>query len=289
MHSYFVTLMMLLLTAGPLGCGVVPSNARNWSPDQAVLAHGEFDGDLVTLHNVRNCEYRTASDYKVRYYTRTYDLRRIRSVDFVMVPFAGLPGAAHTFLSFGFEGKGRLEPGAAQAGDEPHDQRPADEYVAVSVEIRKEEGETYSFAKGIANGYELMYVLGDERDLIGLRANHRLDDVYVYRANATPEQARALLVDVIERANKLRAEPEFYNLVSNNCTTNVMQHVNKIARHPIAYNYQVMFPGYADRLAYDLGLIRGRESFERTKLEARVNRLAYVHRESAEFSSQIRR
>jgi len=251
-----------------VGCGVVPSNARNWSPDQAVLAYGEMSGDLVTLHNVRNCEYRSTDDYTVRHYTKTYDLNQLRSVDFVMVPFAGLPGAAHTFLSFGFD-------------DE--------QYVAVSVEIRKEQGESYSFVKGISNGYELMYVIGDERDLIGLRANQRLDDVYVYRANATPEQARALFVDVIERTNKLRSEPEFYNLVTNNCTTNVMQHVNKIAKHPIAYNYQVLFPGYADRLAYDLGLIRGKESFERTRLEARVNKLAYENRESPDFSKAIRR
>ena len=251
-----------------LGCSVVPSNSRDWSPDQAVLAYGELSDDLVTLHNVRNCEYRTTDDYTVRYYTKTYDLNQIRSVDFVMVPFAGLPGAAHTFLSFGFE-------------DEQH--------VAVSVEVRKEKGESYSFVKGISNGYELIYVIGDERDLIGLRANQRLDDVYLYRANATPEQARALFVDVVERANKLRTEPEFYNLVTNNCTTNVMRHVNKIASHPIAYNYQVLLPGYADRLAYDLGLIRGAESFERTREEARVNRLAYVYRDSPDFSKAIRR
>jgi hypothetical protein len=189
-------ILALLVVSVATGCGVMPTNERDWSPDQAVLSYGEFEGDLVTLYNVRNCEYHATDDYNVRYYTRAYDLNQLRTVDFIMVPFAGLPGAAHTFLSFGFDGP-------------QNSAEPAEQYVAASVEIRKEKGETYSFTKGIANGYELMYVIGDERDLIGLRANHRLDDVYIYRANATPEQARALFVDVVDRANKLRKEPEF--------------------------------------------------------------------------------
>jgi hypothetical protein len=170
-------------------------------------------------------------------------------------------------LSFGFEG---------------------DEYVCVSVEIRREKGEKYSPWAGFVRQYELMYVIGDERDLIQLRTNHRLDDVFVYRTRATPDQARLLFVDMLARANKLTREPEFYHTVTNNCTTNVVNHINKLWPNRIAYNVQLVLPGYSDRVAYALGLLDTTKSFDETRQAARVNRLAYVHRESAQFSAAIR-
>ena len=262
----------LLITAialVALGCQASgPSNSRNWSADQAVLPYAEFDGPRVQLHNIRNCSYRTTDDFTVSYYDKTFDLEKLNRVDFIMVPFSELPEGAHTMLSFGFND---------------------DDYLGISVEVRREKGETYSITKSLANGFELMYVIADERDLIALRTNQRLDDVYLYRANATPEQARALLVDMLERANQLRNQPEYYHLITNNCTTNIMRHINRISPGRVPYNYEVLFSGYSDRLAYRLGLIGDGQSFERAKLAARVNKLAYVHRESPDFSKNIRR
>ncbi|MBN2582741.1 MAG: DUF4105 domain-containing protein [Planctomycetes bacterium] len=245
-----------------------PSNDRNWSPDQAVLPYAEFHGDQVTVHNIRNCTYRTADDYTVTFYDKTFELGELDSVDFIMVPFADLPGVGHTMLSFGFGGR---------------------DYLAVSVEIRREKGEQYSPAKAALHQYELMYVVGDERDLIGLRANYQQSEVYVYRTRATPEQARALLVDVMLRANKLAQEPEFYDLLTNNCTTNIVRHVNQLASNRVPYEYRVLLPGFSDQLAYDLGLLDTDTSFAQTKLRARVNRLAYQNRDAADFSQMIRR
>lgn len=245
-----------------------PSNDRDWTPDQAVLSSAEFDGNLVHVHNIRNCDYRTETDYDVRHYDKTFDLDKLDEVDFVVSPFPDSKVLAHTFLSFGFEG-----------GD----------YVAVSVEIRKERGESYSPLGGLQNKYEIMYVVADERDLIGLRANHRLADVYLYRAKATPRQARALFVDIMRRTNKLSEQPEFYNTVANNCTTNIMRHVNRIAPARIPYGYQVLLPGLTDKLAYDLDLLDSKKPFAETRLEARVNRLAFEHRDDPEFSRKIRR
>ena len=195
---------LLLLTS--TGCTLVrhPSNNRNWSPDQAVLPSAEFSGETVRIHNIRNCKYRTAEDFTVNFYDKDFDLSKIRTVDFVMVPFSDMPGGAHTFLSFGFEGE---------------------QYVDVSVEVRKEKGEKYSMKRAVTHPYELMYVVGDERDLIQLRTNHWLEDTYVYRAKAPPEEVRKLFVDVMQRANHLVDHPEFYNLFTNNCTTNIRQHV----------------------------------------------------------------
>lgn len=250
------------------GCsGFAPSNQRSWVSDHALLPRAELRGDQVEVHNVRNCEYTSDEDYVLRYYDKTFDLNQIQSVDFIIVPFADLPQIAHVMLSFGFAN---------------------DQYVCVSVEIRREKGEEYSPVAGFLQKYELMYVVGDERDLIQLRTIHRLDDVYVYRTRATPEQARLLFVDMLTRANKLSREPEFYNTLTNNCTTNVVNHINKLWPNRIAYNVQLVLPGYSDRMAYELGLLDTDKSFAETRAAARVNRLAYEHRDSARFSAMIR-
>src|SRR5439155_738653 len=136
---------------------------------------------VAVVHNVRNCHYESADDFVVDWYDKRVRLADARTVDFIVVPFKESPLLAHTMLSFGF----------------------ADDYhLGVSVEIRRELGEAYSPIKGGLRQYELMYVLGDERDLIELRAIHRHDTVYLYRTKATPQQAAALLADVLDRVNK---------------------------------------------------------------------------------------
>ncbi|MFZ5832759.1 MAG: DUF4105 domain-containing protein [Planctomycetota bacterium] len=244
-----------------------PSNNRIWAKDQQVLPRAEFRGNLVTVRNIRSAEYRSVDDFDVAYYDKTFDIDRLTSVDFIVVPFNDIPGIAHTMLSFGFEDQ---------------------EFLGVSVEIRKEEGESYSPVRGFFNQYELMYVAADERDLILKNTNHWLCDVYLYRTTATPEKARRLFLDVTDRMNKLAVQPEFYNTVSNNCTTNIRDHINRCFPNRIPYDYRVLLPGYSDELAYDLGLIEADGSYEETRLKARVNYQAYLHREAADFSRKIR-
>ena len=251
------------------GCQALqPTNQADWSPDQAVLPTAEYRGNLVTIHNVRNCQYRGTSDYTVRHEDRTYDLDNLRTVDFIVVPFKEAPQLAHTMLSFGFA---------------------HDDYLAVSVEIRKRRDEAFSAWKGMLPHYEVMYVAADERDVVALRTNHRHDDVYVHRTRATPEQARALFVDVTARMNKLAAEPEFYNTFTNNCTTNIRRHVNDLAPGRVPYDYHVLLPGYSDEMAYNLGMLASTEPFPLAREHARVNELAFRYRDAPDFSRQIRR
>jgi hypothetical protein len=258
----------MLALALSAGCRITPSNDRDWAPQYSQVATADFRGNLVTIHNVRNCDYRTEDDFDAHFTDRTYDLSKLDSVDYILVPFADMPSVAHTFLSFGFKGQ---------------------EYVAISVEVRHLRGENYTPVRDLFNQSEIAYVVGDERDLIRLRSNIRKDDVYLYRARTTPAQSQALFVDMLVRANKLAREPEFYNTLTNNCTTNIVTHVNHVVPQKISYGYQILFPGLSDRLAYDLGLIKGDGSFERTKAEARINRLAYIYRDSPDFSQRIRR
>jgi hypothetical protein len=246
----------------------VPSNDRDWVPGLDVLATADFDGSQVTVHNIRNCTYLTENDYVLDHYDKTFDLTKITSVDFIVVPFKDSPSLAHTMLSFGFQDK---------------------DYVVVSVEARLEKGEVYSPLRGANQEMELMYVVGDERDLIQLRTEQRDVDVYVYRARVGPHEVRAMFVDMLERANKLSKKPEFYDTFTNNCTTNIVDHINKLNPNLIAYTYQILLPGHSDRLAYDLGLLDRSVPFETLKRRAHVNARAHVFASRADFSQQIRR
>jgi hypothetical protein len=245
-----------------------PLNDRDWVSNMAVMPLAEFRGDQVTIHNVRNCRYRSADDYDLGYYDRTFDLNHLTSVDFVVVPFNELPDLAHTMLSFGFDDR---------------------DYVMASVEIRREKGESFNPLKGFFRQYELMYVVADERDLIPKYANNYNCAVYLYRSTATPEQARRLFVDVLQRANQLRDHPEFYNTLTNNCTTNIRQHINHLKPDRVPYDYRVLMPGYSDALAFDLGLIEPHGTFAQTKQRAMVNYQAYLFRDDPQFSQKIRR
>lgn len=269
--------LFILLIVGSFGCRaatkvVAPSNVRNWSPDQAVLPYAEVIGNQVTVRNVRHCQYFSDDVYVVNHSDRRYDLNDLQSVDFFIIPFENMPAIAHTMLSFEFR---------------PPGERP--QWLAASVEIRKEDGEEYAAWKGTARQYELMYVLADERDVVEVRAHHRGEDVYRYRTTATPEQARRLLVDVLGRVNELASRPEFYNTVTNNCTTNIARHINRISPRRLRYDYHILLPGYSDKLAYDEGLIERYGSFEATKAKAFITPIANKFAGRDDFSELIRR
>ena len=164
-----------------------------------------------------------------------------------------------------------------------------EDYLAVSVEIRRERGEEFSPIKGFFQQYELMYVVADERDVIQKRVNCDLSEVYLYHSTATPQQARTLFKDVMRRVDKLAREPEFYDTLTNNCTTNIRNHINHLKPDEVPYDYRVLLPGYSDQLAYDLGLIEHHGPYEETRDRANVNYLAYLHRDAPDFSVLIRR
>jgi hypothetical protein len=244
-----------------------PANDRDWTADQERLPSAVFSGDSVQIKNVRNARYRSTSDFDVRWEDRRYDLGKLESVWFIVEPFADWRGPAHTFLSFGF-GNG--------------------EYVAISVEIRKEKDESFSPLAGVLRQYELTYVVGDERDLIGLRANHRQDDVYLYKVRTTPEKMRALFVSMLNRANQLVQEPEFYNTLTNTCTTNIVDHINVIAPGRIPFSYKTVLPAYSDDLTYDLGLIETTLPREQYRAAHQINELAKRYADTDKFSQAIR-
>lgn len=261
-----VTLCFIILAIA-LNIFTAPSNDRVWNEDQVVLQQTQFIGDLVTIRNIRNFTYTSPTEYEPKYYDKTFDLKKIKKVYYIVEPFSGFPGAAHTFLSFEFEGN---------------------QFISISVEIRKEVGESYSPTQGLFNQYELMYVIADERDVLKLRSNYRKDEVFVYPMKADKEKARALFVDMLERSNKLSERPEFYNTLLNTCTTNIVDHVNKISEKRIPFSLEILFPKNSDKKAYDLGLIDTDLPFEEARKKFKVNERAEKYKNNLDFSVRIR-
>jgi hypothetical protein len=244
-----------------------PSNDRDWVPEQRLLAEIHFDDSTVDIRNVRNVRYRSTTDFDVRHHNAQYDLDALESVWFIVEPFADWDGAAHTFVSFGFA-DGR--------------------YLAVSVEIRKEVGEDFSLVQGLFRSYEIIYVIADERDVIGLRANHRHDDVYLYPMRADRPAMRAMLVDILQSAEALRHTPRFYNTLTQTCSTTIVDHINKVVPQAIPFSYKIIAPGYSDELAYELGLIDTDLPFESLRAHYRINDAAAAYADAEDFSARIR-
>lgn len=251
---------------------LAPSQHRDWQPLYSVLPTAEFRGHEVTVRNVRYCKYMDADTYVPDWYNKTLDVRHIQAVDFVLMPFPKSPALAHTQISFEFQ----------PPGEPPN-------YLVVSAEVRKEKGETYGPVKGSARQFELTYVVADERDSIESQTQYKDRDVYLYRSTATPDAAQRLFVDVMARVNGLAAQPEFYDTLTNNCTTNIIDHINRIHPRRVTYDYRAMLPGLSDKLAYDQGLIVRHGTFEQTKAQAYVNLRAERFAGRDDFSVMIRR
>jgi len=244
-----------------------PSNDRNWKASMAVLPYARIRDDRVKVYNVRNCTYISEDEYVVNHEDRTYDLDDVETLDFIVCPFKETPSLAHTMMSFGFRDG---------------------EYLGISIEVRLEEGESYSAAGGTAHQFELMYVVADERDLIQLRTEIRNSDVYIYRCRVTKDEVRALLVDILKRVNTLKKRPEFYDTFMNNCTTNIVAHINQVRPGTIPWEPVSFLTGYADREAYRLGLLVDHGSFEQTKRQAHITSLAHRYAQQPRFSAMIR-
>ena len=243
------------------------TNDRDWQPEVAVTPWAHIDGDLVTIRGVRNLDYRTEADFVPHWDDRTYDLRKLDSVDLIAVYWAG-KAIAHIMLSFGFEGK---------------------DYVAFSIETRKAKGQSYSTIAGFFKQYELVYIAADERDVIRVRTNYRQpqEDVYVYRVRTPRENIRRVFLDYMKTMNELRDHPQFYNTLTTNCTTGVRLHTKVNPEHP-PFSWKVVLSGYVPAYSYELGRLDTSRPFPELERMSRVNDRAHAADKDPAFSQRIR-
>jgi Domain of unknown function (DUF4105) len=261
----FFALFALLLACW---FSIEPSNSRAWQPDVAVLPFASIDGERVTLHNIRNIDYRSETDFTTAYYDRTFDLDQVESAELVAVYWMG-PAIAHVFVSFGF-------------ADGHH--------VAISIETRKELGESYSTVQGFFRQYELYYVVADERDVIRLRTNYRHDppeDVYLYRVQGSAENRRRLLLEYLHKINALKEHAEFYNSLTTNCTSNIWMHSRVNPGH-LPYSWKILLSGYVPEYLYEHGRLDTSVPFEELRRRGHVNARAQAADKAEDFSQRIR-
>jgi hypothetical protein len=194
-------------------------------------------------------------------------LEDVRSVDFIVVPFKETPAIAHTMLSFGL-------------ADGQH--------IVFSAEARLKQGQDYALVPGATNQYEIMWVVGTERDLIRLRTDIRDVDVYLYPIRAEPESIQKVFLAAVARVNEIARTPEHYDVITNNCTTNIVDLVNSLRPGYIPPDLRVVLPGHSDRLAYNLGLLAVEGPFQQIKAASKINMVAKLNSDAADFSAAIR-
>jgi uncharacterized protein DUF4105 len=242
-----------------------PSNDGNWQPDVAQLAWAEINGDEVTFHNVRNCDYRTETDYTPHWETRTVRLSQITGID-LAINYWGSPWIAHPIVSFQF-------------ADAPP--------LCFSIETRKKLGQTYSTIGGLYRQFALIYIVADERDVIRLRTNYRKEDVYLYHTTISPADARERFLEYIDSLNALRKKPRWYNAITTNCTTSIRtQHPPK---ERVPWDWRILLNGKGDELLYQRHfIVTGGLPFSELKSRSRIDARARAANDAPDFSKLIR-
>ncbi|MFY9941047.1 MAG: DUF4105 domain-containing protein [Desulfobacterales bacterium] len=242
-----------------------PSNDREWQVDVARLPTATLEGSLLRARNLRNFDYDSETDFTERWETRTYDLDTLVGFD-MFVSFWGPTLYGHTIASWEF-------------ADGSH--------LAVSIETRKEKGEAYSALLGFFRQYELYYVVGDERDLIGLRTNHRGEQVQLYRIGGAMNNGKDLLLDYAREINALAEQPRWYNALTHNCTTSIWHHTKAVGSGP-ALDWRLIVNGFLVDLAYERGTVNTDIPLDELKRQSDITARALSAADREDFSGIIR-
>ena len=246
---------------------IEPMQNRDWVLENARVPEIEITGDLVTVRNIRNFNYRTETDFDVAYYDKTFDINKLKAAD-LFISFWDSKLIAHTILSFAFEDG---------------------EHLAVSIETRKEKGEQYSAVRGFFRQYELIYIASDERDVVRLRTNYRNEKVYLYRLSPPKEKLRAVFMDYVYKMEALSKAPQFYNAMMHNCTTSIYFSFQVAPPFP-PLSLGIIFPGYLDHFIWthisNMQLID--LPFEKFREQSFINLRAQAADQDVSFSKIIR-
>ena len=246
-----------------------PTNSSNWQTDVDKLAYAKIDHNLVTVYDIRNFSYHSEFDFYPNYYNKTFDLNKLEGVDLFAVYWMG-PAIAHVIMSFDF-------------GNNNH--------LAISIEARKRKGMSHSNIKGFFRQYELIYIVADERDVIGLRTNYRnnpSEHVYRYRIKAPKENIKRLFLSYIDRINLLYKKPAFYNSLLSNCTTLIWLKNKIVNPGHIPFSWKIILSGYVPEYLYEIGWLDQQLPFTELRNRAYINPLIKGQKISSLFSSIIR-
>ncbi|MEC5397866.1 Lnb N-terminal periplasmic domain-containing protein [Uliginosibacterium sp. H1] len=247
---------------------LTPSNERGWQPDVARLPRAQLDGHMLTIENVRDFRYHGAddTDFEERWETRRYDLSKIVGLDIYLSNW-GPKHIAHTIMSWRF-------------ADGPP--------LAISIETRKERGESYSALLGFFRQYELYYVVADERDVIGVRTGHRGETMRLYAIAGQREGARRLLMGYIEDINALAARPRWYNAFTTNCTTVIFDNVLHVFGVSKLWDWRLYANAHLPEMLYEEGFVDTDMSYAELQERSDITATARAADGAEDFSRRIR-
>ncbi|WP_419190828.1 DUF4105 domain-containing protein [Saltatorellus ferox] len=229
---------------------IPPRLDRSWAEDHAQAPSVALDGDLVTIGDFRSFRHSEDGQIEARWESRTFDLGTLEGCDYIVVPFPENPKLAHTMVSFRF-------------AEGPN--------LALSVEARREVGEAYSVVRALFRQYELIYVIGNEEDLLGSRLFARGDALYLHPVVADVAVVRSFLVDLLMTAAELHGTPRWYHTLRSNCTTSLVQSFERARGERLPWDLRILLPGGSDELVYDLGILESTRPFADLRREARVD------------------
>ena len=242
-----------------------PNDNKPWQPDVGQTAWAEIDGDVVTLHNVRNFDYRTEADYTPNWEERKFRLSQITGLD-LFINYWGPTLMAHPIVSFRFA-----------------DTLP----ISFSIEARKVVGQIFSPIASLYRQAQLIYVASDERDSVRVRANYRHEDVYLYRTVVPPDRARERFLEYLRSINRLHAHPRWYNVLTTNCTTAIRDQHPEAERLP--WDWRILVNGKGDEMMYERHLIATDDlPFAELKKRSRIDEKARAANDDPDFSRRIR-
>lgn len=244
---------------------IQPSQDRDWRPEVAVLPRAYIDGDNVRITGIRDFDFRSRDDFTVRYIEREVSVSHLVAVDFFVSYWTPGP-VGHTFVSFVFDNAPPL---------------------SISIETRPEVGESFAPVASLFKQFELIYLVGTEHDVVGSRTTHRNEEVFLYRILTEPENARRLFLIYLERINELAERAEFYHLLSNSCTINIVRYANAVGRTG-PFDWRHLLNGLIDRYLYATGRIDTSMPFAELRERSRINDAARAAADAPDFSDRIR-
>ena len=262
MSALFIVLFLCVVA---WWISISPSHDREWRPEVAVMPRAFIDGDRVRITGVRNFDYRSRDDFDAHYEERIVQLSHLTGLDF-FVSYWSEGFVAHTFVSFIFDNAPPL---------------------SISIETRPEVGEGFDPVASLFKQFELIYVVGDERDLVRVRTSYRGESVYLYRLNSSPDNVRRLLMIYLARINELADKPEWYHLLTNSCTINIVRYANAAGRAG-RFNIRHLLNGLIDSYLYHSGRVDTTLPFDELRGRSLINAAAQAADDAADFSDRIR-
>jgi len=268
MIKIFIVVFSFFLISQSTSANFSPRLDRDWAKDQRILAEIKFYDDKVTIKNIRDITYRSVDYFDVKFYDQTFNLDEIESA-WYMVEDIGKFNAAHTLVSFGFKDGS---------------------YIAISAEIRREQGESFNALKGMFRQFELVYIIASESDVIKLRTNYRKNLVQLFPLKIKQKNLRLIFVDMLKRAKSLATYPEFYHTITNNCTTNPIYHIRNFSDKNIPrFHLSYVLPQYSDKVFYQAGILDTELSIKEARTYFMITEKAQACGKDDDFSACIRR